>query len=167
MSGRSPFGIDRDIHRCGLPDRPAAARRAPARVAAPLGVELLRGSRTPTSPPPATAYRAGAPPLARLDGRAVGGVGARGSAPGTGELKAMYVVPAARGLGIGRALLDAAVDTASELGLRARSRQSLPEEMAAAHGLDRARGFVDVPAYADLGIDGVSSLGLAPPAGQP
>jgi putative acetyltransferase len=59
----------------------------------------------------------GAALLARAaDGEAVGFVGIRRFGEGDGELKRMYVAPAARGTGAGRALASAAVDAARRLG---------------------------------------------------
>ena len=92
--------------------------------------------------------------------RRSGWSGMRGLGPSVGELKRMYVTPAARGLGVGRALLDAAVDTAAELDFRVLQLQTRPADMAAAHRLYRERGFVEIDNYADLGIDGVCSLAL-------
>ncbi len=48
----------------------------------------------------------------------MGFVGIQEFGPGDGELKRMYVRPAARGLGLGRALAVAGVKAARELGYR-------------------------------------------------
>jgi GNAT superfamily N-acetyltransferase len=128
-----------------------------------LGVDVLAGQEhvDGETDDPRAAYRAGALLLARSGGRAVGVVGVRGLGPGVAELKRMYVTPAARGLGAGRALLDAAVTTASGLGFRVLQLQTRPADMAVAHRLYRERGFLEIDDYADLGIEGVCSLALA------
>ncbi|HVH23217.1 MAG TPA: GNAT family N-acetyltransferase [Pseudonocardia sp.] len=128
-----------------------------------LGVDVLAGQEHADGEvdDPRAAYRAGALLLARSGGRAVGVVGVRGLGPGVAELKRMYVTPAARGLGAGRALLDAAVTTASGLGFRVLQLQTRPADMAVAHRLYRERGFLEIDGYADLGIEGVCSLALA------
>jgi GNAT superfamily N-acetyltransferase len=127
-----------------------------------LGVDVLAGQEHAGGEvdDPRACYRAGALLLARSAGRAVGVVGVRGLGPGVAELKRMYVRPAARGLGAGQALLDAAVTTASRLGFRVLQLQTLPSDMAIAHRMYRERGFVEIDEYADLGIDGVCSLAL-------
>jgi GNAT superfamily N-acetyltransferase len=50
------------------------------------------------------------------DGKPVAGGGLKRVEDGVAELKRMYVVPAARGRGLGRQLLEALEDTARELG---------------------------------------------------
>jgi len=56
--------------------------------------------------------------VARLDGVAVGCVGLRAHAAHAGEVKQLYVAPAARRRGVGRALLAAVERSARELGYR-------------------------------------------------
>jgi GNAT superfamily N-acetyltransferase len=81
-------------------------------------------------------------------GPAVGFTGIRAfdRASGAAELKRMYLEPAARGRGLGRALAEAAIDGARGLGYRRvllDSRRSL----VAACALYRSLGFVDVAPY--------------------
>jgi GNAT superfamily N-acetyltransferase len=97
--------------------------------------------------------------LAWLDSRPVGMVGVHRYAGPIGELKRMYAVPAARGRGVGRALLSAAVDAGTALGFDELWLQTEPGTMAAAHRLYREAGFVDIPPYHDLGVAGVVTLG--------
>lgn len=89
----------------------------------------------------------GAALLAWLDGVAVGFVGLRpmGEA-GDAELKRMYVRPAARGAGAGRALTLAAVAEAGRLGYR-RVVLDTVARLEEASGLYRSVGFVDIPPY--------------------
>jgi GNAT superfamily N-acetyltransferase len=84
--------------------------------------------------------------VARLDGRAIGCGGLRTMGDGIGEVKRMWVDRDARGLGIGRRLLDVVETRASEIGLRTlrlETNASLTEAIA----LYRARGYREVPAF--------------------
>jgi putative acetyltransferase len=67
---------------------------------------------------------------------------------GSGELKRMYVRPAARGLGIGRALLVALEAEARALGLT-RLLLETGTRQTEALGLYRQAGFSDIPAYGE------------------
>ncbi len=78
--------------------------------------------RYPGSPPTAATYADFAPPaglflLGLADEQPVACGGLRTLEPGVGELKKVYVAPAARGAGVGRALVRALVDSARGLGL--------------------------------------------------
>jgi GNAT superfamily N-acetyltransferase len=64
-----------------------------------------------------------------------------------GELQRMYVQPAARGLGAGRALLQRLLDDARAMGLRTLRLESL-KSLAAAHALYRSAGFIEIDPYA-------------------
>jgi GNAT superfamily N-acetyltransferase len=111
---------------------------------------------------PASFYRPpdGALVLVRSGQQPIGIVGIHRYAGTVGELKRMYVQPAARGHGIGRVLVTAALAAAAELGFTELWLQTEPATMAAAHRLYRDAGFVDIPPYHDLGIAGVATLGL-------
>jgi ribosomal protein S18 acetylase RimI-like enzyme len=61
-------------------------------------------------------------------------------------MKRLYVRPAARGLGIGRALVDAIIQSAEELAYVEMRLDTLPT-MAEALTLYRRFGFVEIPAY--------------------
>ncbi len=65
--------------------------------------------------PPAGAFL-----VVRADaaGPPIGGVGLRRVAPGRGEVKRLWVDPGWRGLGLGRALMEALERSADEIGLR-------------------------------------------------
>jgi ribosomal protein S18 acetylase RimI-like enzyme len=115
------------------------------------GFAPLRGHYTPaayaaTVPPP-DAIRARFPAarawLAELHGEAVGTVTVR-PAPAGAYIQSMAVVPAARGLGVGRRLLEEAVRSARSQGA-GRAYLSTAPFLAAAIGLYRSFGFVHVP----------------------
>lgn len=77
-----------------------------------------------------------------------------------GELKRMYVSPRARGLGLGRTLITAAIAAATDLGFAELRLQTKPDAMATAEHLYLACGFNEVEPYGGLGVEGVSTLGL-------
>ena len=64
----------------------------------------------------------------------------------TGEIKRMFVRPAYRGKGIGRALVDALLNEAQQVGY-VRVRLDSARFMHAAHTLYRSLGFEEVTAY--------------------
>lgn len=75
------------------------------------------------------------------------------------EMKRLYVTPDARGLGIGRALAEAAITRARELGYDEIRLDTLPS-MGAAQRMYRDLGFVDVEAYCFNPVEGARFLGL-------
>jgi GNAT superfamily N-acetyltransferase len=85
--------------------------------------------------------------LLAVDGDdAVGFVGVRRFADGVGELKRMYVAPAGRGKGTGRALATAAVDAAAVLGYRELLLDTVAS-MTAAIATYTSLGFTETDAY--------------------
>jgi GNAT superfamily N-acetyltransferase len=71
--------------------------------------------------------------------------------PDTGEVKRMYVRPAHRRRGIGRALLGALIDAARQAGY-ARLRLDSVHTMHAAHALYQAAGFQPIAPYPESEI---------------
>lgn len=84
--------------------------------------------------------------LAFRDDTAVGIGCLRRIGPDTAEIKRMYVQPAQRRGGLGRALLDALVTAARDIGYR-RLRLDSPNFLTAAHALYRSSEFVDIGPY--------------------
>lgn len=84
--------------------------------------------------------------VARRDGVVVGCCGLVDAGDGTAEIKRMFVDPAARGLKIGKLLLEAVIDGARRAGREAVRLETgiyQPEAI----GLYRAYGFIDVPPF--------------------
>ena len=77
------------------------------------------------------------------------------------EMKRLYVAPAGRGQGLGKALTLALIEAARVSGYREMRLDTLPS-MADAQKLYRALGFVEIGAYYDTPIEGTvfMSLGL-------
>lgn len=80
------------------------------------------------------------------DGRAVAGGGVKRSAAHAGEIKRMYVVPEARGRGVGAALLAALEELAHHLGY-AVVRLDTGAKHARARRMYLRAGYVPVPDY--------------------
>lgn len=107
--------------------------------------------------------------LARgADGAPLGCVALRPIPPGgLGEMKRLFLLPRARGLGLGRALTQAVVEEARRLGYRELRLDTLPV-MQAAIGLYEQMGFKRIaPYYAPTPPGTIfMSLGLSCPAGS-
>jgi putative acetyltransferase len=86
--------------------------------------------------------------LARVDDEVVGCVAIRPLRDGACEMKRLYLRPAARGSGAGRALALASIDRARELGYDAMRLDTAPW-MTAAVSLYRSLGFVEIQRYND------------------
>jgi putative acetyltransferase len=90
--------------------------------------------------------------LAWQGDRAVGIVALKPLAPKIGEVKRLYVVPEARGTGLGGVLLECAIDAACYRGHTHLRLDSHRASMEAAILLYRRLGFAEIPAYGpDLG----------------
>lgn len=102
---------------------------------------------------------AGALLLARdRAGLAIGCVGLRPLAEGVCEMKRLYVDPAARGSGLGRALIEAVLAEAAQLGYREIRLDTLPT-MSAAIAMYRRAGFEPIAPYYDAVPEGTLFLG--------
>ncbi|MGY4259362.1 DNA-binding MarR family transcriptional regulator/N-acetylglutamate synthase-like GNAT family acetyltransferase [Bradyrhizobium sp. USDA 4516] len=86
--------------------------------------------------------------VAMSDGLPIGCVGLKGTSSEFAEIKRLWVAPGARGLGLGRRLMDAAEKAARELGiavLRLDTNSALPE----AGQLYRRTGWTEIPRFND------------------
>lgn len=72
--------------------------------------------------------------------------------PGVGEIQRMYVPPAFRGKGIGRAITNRLIEDARMVGYRKLRLESL-EFLDAAHSLYRSVGFREINPYADNSME--------------
>ena len=93
------------------------------------------------------------PPAGRLllalsDDQAAGSVALREIAEGIGELKRLYVRPAFRGRNLGRALTEAILAEARQIGYRVVRLDTL-QQMKAARALYQSLGFQVIPPYYD------------------
>jgi ribosomal protein S18 acetylase RimI-like enzyme len=104
-----------------------------------------------------------APPAGELllarhaDGTPLGCVGLRPIEPDCCEMKRLYVAPEGRGLGLGEALVLAAIEVAERVGYREMRLDTLPS-MTAAQALYRKLGFETIEAYYDSPIAGTSFM---------
>jgi len=73
------------------------------------------------------------------------------------EMKRLYVAPAGRGMGLGRAMAEALCAEAARLGYREICLDTLPS-MAVAQSLYAGMGFVEIPPYYDTPIAGTRFL---------
>ena len=97
--------------------------------------------------------------LAVENAQYVGCAGLRRHAEGAGEIKRLYLVPQARGRGIGRVLAEAIVDAARKIGYERLLLDTLPS-MTAAQLLYLSLGFRPVDPYRFNPVEGTTFLEL-------
>ncbi len=86
--------------------------------------------------------------IARSDGMPVGCCALQGDGSRTGEVKRLWVSPAARGLGLATRLMNAAEDHARSLGMTL-LRLDTNRTLTAAIAMYRAQGWQEIPAFND------------------
>ena len=98
--------------------------------------------------------------LTARDNQRLLGIGALKSIePHHGELKSMHTIAAARGKGVGGALLVALMDKARALGHTHLSLETgSADEFAAARALYANHGFVECPPFGDYTLDPLSAF---------
>jgi ribosomal protein S18 acetylase RimI-like enzyme len=106
-----------------------------------------------------------APPDGRLllawdHAESAGCVALRCFAEGVGEMKRLFVRPAWRGTGLGRALAETVIAEARAIGYATLRLDTLPT-MTTAQRLYRTLGFREIAAYRDNPIHGASYMELA------
>jgi putative acetyltransferase len=101
----------------------------------------LNGLPAPYNPP------AGCLLIARQEGGAIGVIGMKPLAPGIAEIKRLYVLPEARGTGLGRTLAERAIAEARAKDYERVRLDTHRPSMAAAIALYRKLGFVEIPPY--------------------
>jgi ribosomal protein S18 acetylase RimI-like enzyme len=104
--------------------------------------------------PPAGAFL-----LAEEDGVSLGCIGLRRFSEGVGEIKRLYVSPAARGRRLGRLLAESVVALARPLGFTRLVLDTLPS-MQEAQALYRSLGFRPIPPYRFNPVPGTAFLEL-------
>jgi ribosomal protein S18 acetylase RimI-like enzyme len=115
-------------------------------VLLPLGLPTDEASMAAEAPPADLAPPSGELLLASIDGTPIAMAGVRDLETPVAEVKSMYVSPAARGRGLGRALLDRLESIAAERGCEA-ARLDTADHLTAAIALYRSRGYQEIPAY--------------------
>ena len=138
-----------------------AARRLVREYAAALDVDLSFQNFEQELEHLAIEYAAptGAFILAEDAGRYVACVGVRQLAEEVGEIKRLYVAPAARGRGLGRILVEHIIAAARQLGYRSLLLDTLPF-MKEAQSLYLSMGFKTTTAYRFNPIAGSAFLRL-------
>jgi GNAT superfamily N-acetyltransferase len=92
-------------------------------------------------------------------GQSLACIGLRPFADDIGEIKRLYVIPAARGRGLGRVLVERIITVAREIGYRSILLDTLPF-MKEAQGLYSSLGFEPTTAYRYNPIEGSAFLRL-------
>lgn len=96
--------------------------------------------------------------LAKRGDHVLGCIGLKPLAPGVAEIKRLFVREQARGLGVGKALIEAITRTARERGYDEVKLDTLPQ-MQSAIALYTASGFMPIPAYGSHAYPGLVCFG--------
>lgn len=98
--------------------------------------------------------------LAKVNGEVAGCVALRALDQSTLEMKRLYVQPSARGMGLGKRLVEAAISLARQSGY-AELRLDTLASMASAQALYRTLGFVEIPPYGNSFLPGTRFFALS------
>jgi putative acetyltransferase len=140
----------------------ALARELFREYAASIGIDLeYQGFNAElASLPGQYAPPSGALLLARIATGPAGCVALRTLDPSVLEMKRLYVRPSARGMGLGKRLVEAVISIAKQSGCTELRLDTL-ETMESAQALYRAHGFVEIPPYGKAFLPGTRFYGLA------
>ncbi len=115
-------------------------------VLGPVGLPVDDDALADEAPPLDLVPPGGEMLLVTFDGEPVAIGGVRGLDTEVAEIKSMYVVPSARGAGLGRQLLARLEQIAAAHGCRA-VRLDTAKHLTAAIALYRVLGYHEIPAY--------------------
>jgi ribosomal protein S18 acetylase RimI-like enzyme len=115
-------------------------------VLVPLGIPVDEEALAAQAPPADLVPPSGELLLVTLDGEPVAIGGVRDLGGPVGEIKSLYVAPAARGRGIARRLLESLHEVAAEHGCEA-VRLDTAAHLTASIALYRALGYVETVPY--------------------
>jgi len=106
-----------------------------------------------------------APPTGRLllateDDRLAGCIALRKLGRGVCEMKRLFVRPAHRATGLGRALVDSIIDEARKLGYTHMRLDTIPGKMDKAIALYQSIGFVEIEPYTQNPVEGAKFMEL-------
>lgn len=106
-----------------------------------------------------------APPSGRLllasyEGQVAGCVALHQIEPGIGEMKRLYLRPAVRGKGLGRAMIDVIVNEARAIGYQRLRLDTIAPLMRDAVALYRKIGFREIPPYCANPFEGALYMEL-------
>ena len=96
--------------------------------------------------------------LAKRGDHVLGCIALRPLEPQVAEIKRLFVRPQARGKGVGKALIGAAIAAAKQFGYDEIKLDTLPQ-MEGAIALYKASGFVPIPPYGSHPYPGLVTLG--------
>jgi putative acetyltransferase len=98
--------------------------------------------------------------LARQDEELAGCIALRKLAPSVCEMKRLFVRPAFRAEGLGRALVDAIIDEARRLGYTHMRLDTLPGRMDKAIAMYRSIGFTEIAPYYENPVEDAKFMEL-------
>jgi ribosomal protein S18 acetylase RimI-like enzyme len=98
--------------------------------------------------------------IAVVDGESAGCIGLRKIGNGICEMKRLYVRKNARGLGIGKKLVEMVINDAKKIGYKKMRLDTLPDKMKEAQKIYKSWGFYEIEPYYYNPIDGVMYMEL-------